>query len=37
MTYAMKVKSVNHQNKTRFIDIAKLEPKKKKTLKLGIK
>jgi urease accessory protein len=32
----MKVKSVNHQNKTRFIDIAKLEPKKENTKSFGI-
>ncbi len=32
----MKVKSVNHQNKTRFIDIAKLEPKKENIKAFGI-
>jgi urease accessory protein len=32
----MKVKSVNHQNKTRFIDIAKLEPKKENIKSFGI-
>lgn len=32
----MKVKSVNHQNKTRFIDIAKLEPKKENIKDFGI-
>ena len=32
----MKVKSVNHQNKTRFIDIAKIEPKKENIRSFGI-
>jgi urease accessory protein len=32
----MKVKSVNHQKKTRFIDIAKLEPKKENIKAFGI-
>ena len=32
----MKVKSVNHQNKTRFIDIAKLESKKENIKAFGI-